>query len=148
MLKDKLLLKDWEQTKVNESFSWIYDRRAIDQEVYKNSKTMEMRSKQRPITKNWRRMNSSGRLKRKIESKLYCSLKSYKRSECMIPSTLNLSLMIWRQTIMESQKSRNGTKLSSQTRKKKHSRRRRRLRKVINMLDQLLVTRLMRLQVN
>jgi hypothetical protein len=35
VLKDKLLLKDWEQTKVNENFSWIYDRRAIDQEVYK-----------------------------------------------------------------------------------------------------------------
>ena len=30
VLKDKLLLKDWEQTQVNEYFSWIYDRRAID----------------------------------------------------------------------------------------------------------------------
>ncbi len=35
VLKDKLLLKDWEQTKVNENFSWIYDRRVIDQEVFK-----------------------------------------------------------------------------------------------------------------
>lgn len=35
VLKDKLLLKDWEQTLVNENFTWIYDRRIIDQEVFK-----------------------------------------------------------------------------------------------------------------
>jgi hypothetical protein len=39
VLKDKLLLKDWEQTKVNNYFDWIYDRRAIDQEIFKRIQT-------------------------------------------------------------------------------------------------------------
>ena len=30
VLKDKLLQKDWEQTQVNEYFSWVYDKRIID----------------------------------------------------------------------------------------------------------------------
>jgi len=30
MLKDKLLLKDWEMTQINEFYSYIWDRRILD----------------------------------------------------------------------------------------------------------------------
>lgn len=52
VLKDKLLLKDWEQTKVNEAFSWIYDRRVIDQEIFKRFQTLGDTIKTTPDYRN------------------------------------------------------------------------------------------------
>ena len=35
ILKDKINLKEWEQQQINEYLKWCFDRRIIDQEVYK-----------------------------------------------------------------------------------------------------------------
>ena len=35
ILEDKVLLRDWEQAVMNEFFSFVYDRRFIDQDVFR-----------------------------------------------------------------------------------------------------------------
>ena len=38
MLKDKLLLKDWEMTQINDFYSYIWDRRILDGEIFRRYK--------------------------------------------------------------------------------------------------------------
>ena len=39
VLKDKLLLKDWEMTQINDFYSYIWDRRILDGEIFRRFKT-------------------------------------------------------------------------------------------------------------